>query len=212
MDSKNKKVSFIDASELTPARLETLVDGVFAIAMTLLVLEIHVPQVNIGASQGEFVAQLLKSSPSLLSYMLSFIILGMFWVAHHLQFRYIKKISNTLIWINILYLMFICMLPFYAQLLGLFYNRQLAVVLYGLHLIWLVLFHFWMWQHVKARPNLQEQFLYGDLDKLVKRATFLGVFAYLAAIAISFISLKVSLIIYLITPLPYIFGWIYNLV
>jgi uncharacterized membrane protein len=76
-------------------RLETLTDGVFAIVMTLLVLELTVPQLSRSNVTDELPKALLELSPVILSYITSFIILGFFWIAHHDDFSYIKHAIIT---------------------------------------------------------------------------------------------------------------------
>jgi uncharacterized membrane protein len=205
----NQKFSVIDGGEVNTARLETLTDGIFAIAMTLLVLELH-PPLNV-LSPADFYNQVLGQWPSLLGFGLSFIILGMFWVAHQTEFKFIKKLDNTLIWLNIFYLLFVSLLPFSTALLGQYYFLQLAVVIYGLHLIVMVLLQYWTWHHSYNHAALVKEDIPQGLDRLSKRLCYLAVTAYMIALLISFVSLPITLIIYAIVPLPYIFGWIYKI-
>src|ERR1051326_7937395 len=135
----NHKKTVIDEGEVTTARLETLTDGIFAIAMTLLVLDIHVPDLVTATSNHELWSQLLIMWPRILSFIISFIILGMFWVSHHTEFRFIKKLDNKLIWLNMFFLLFVSLLPFSAALLGRYTENRVAIVVYGIHLIFLVL-------------------------------------------------------------------------
>src|SRR4051794_38633181 len=112
---------------LPAARLETLGDGVFAIAMTVLVLGIAVPDVP----HGELWSHLIKLWPKFASYALSFIMLGVLWIGHYYQFQYIKRIDRTLIWINLILLLTVTFLPFGAGVLGNSYRERTAVLLYG---------------------------------------------------------------------------------
>ncbi len=100
---------------LTTGRITAFSDGVFSIAITLLVLNLCVPTVP-----GELLDQLGKQWPSLLSYILSFVIVGIYWVAHHNMFHYIKRSDRPFLWINILLLMCVAFIPFPAGLLGQF--------------------------------------------------------------------------------------------
>ncbi len=206
------KKSVIDDGEVSTSRLETLVDGVFAIAMTLLVLDIHVPELagDLTSAQDLF-ADLVLLWPRVLSFIISFVILGMFWVAHHTEFRFIKKLDNKLIWQNMFYLLLVALLPFTAALLGRYPFNQTSVVLYALHLMGLVSFHYFVWRHARSVQGLVAQDVHPGIDSLVNRAAFLGIFAYLIAIVLSFFSIQTVLVIYALVPLPYIFGWIYKL-
>jgi uncharacterized membrane protein len=98
-----------------PARVLALTDGVFAIVITLLVLEVHVPELTGGHSLNEALAEL---RPSLVAFVISFILAGMYWVGHRDLFALIRRTDRGLVWLNILYLLPLCLLPFGAGLLG----------------------------------------------------------------------------------------------
>src|SRR5919205_1666007 len=122
------------AQGMKTARIETLVDGVFAIAMTLLIFDIRVPLPE-SVELSSLPAELAKLAPNLVGYVLSFVLLGVFWVGHHNQYVFIKRADRALLWLNILYLMTIAFIPFSAGLLSRYQREQLAVVIYGLNLI-----------------------------------------------------------------------------
>ncbi|HYV33890.1 MAG TPA: TMEM175 family protein [Candidatus Limnocylindria bacterium] len=207
----NQRKSIVDMGEVSTARLETLVDGVFAIAMTILVLDIHVPDLLAGATSNDLFTQLVAIWPRILSFILTFIILGMFWAGHHTEFRYIKKLDNKLIWLNIFYLMFVSFLPFTAALLGRYPLNQAAVIIYGIHLMIMVLVHYIMWQHASKHRNLVVENLDPRINKIADRLIYFSVPLYGIAILLSFWRIEASLIIYAFLPLPYIFGWTYKL-
>jgi len=211
MEHQDQKKSAIDVGEVPTNRLEALVDGVFAIAMTLLVLSIRIPDLA-NPTAGDLFSQLVVLWPTILSFIISFIILGMFWVAHHTEFRFIKKLDHKLIWLNIFYLLFVSLLPFSAELLGRYPYNQAAVIVYGIHLMLMVLIHYFMWQHASHHKDLVVEDLDPRINKLADRLSYVGVGSYVLAIALSFWRIEAALIIYLLVPLPYIFGWIYKLV
>jgi uncharacterized membrane protein len=95
-DQRNKKISAIEVGEVGAGRLEALTDGIFAIAMTILVLNVKLPDLAGSVSAGELFSSLAQLWPTLASFIVSFIILGMFWVAHHTEFRYIKNWTTNL--------------------------------------------------------------------------------------------------------------------
>ena len=105
-------------STLSKFRLEALSDGVFAIAMTLLVLEVKVPDLPRHAPEAEVVAALRSQVPNLLSYFISFMLAGTFWFTQHLAFHFVRHATRALCWINLVFLMFVSLLPFSAALLG----------------------------------------------------------------------------------------------
>ncbi|MFN8452784.1 MAG: TMEM175 family protein, partial [Anaerolineae bacterium] len=101
------------SSAITTARIETLTDGVFAIVMTVLVFDIRVP-VQEQVDQLGLLHALSLLAPNLLSYVITFVILGVFWVGHHNQYFYIRRADRSLLWINIFFMMAVALLPFSA--------------------------------------------------------------------------------------------------
>ena len=100
---------------LPKQRLETLVDGIFAIATTLLVINLFIPK---GAAYSELDEILSGQLSSFYAYIISFLLLASFWVAHHRQFHYIRHTNTTHIWINISMLLFVALMPFSASTLA----------------------------------------------------------------------------------------------
>ena len=98
---------------ISPQRLIALADGVFAIVMTLLVFELAVPLATDGQDLG---SELAEMWPEFLIYVLSFLVLGVFWLVHHLIFDTVERYDTTLIWLNILFLMFASLVPFSTRL------------------------------------------------------------------------------------------------
>jgi len=118
-------------TEHPPDRTLAISDGVFAFAVTLLVLDLVVPSLSPGASSIDLWQALTKEYASFFSYILSFIIAGVWWNAHHQNFVYIHRSDSTLRWLNLLFLLWIALLPFFTKILDQYINLQLAVVLYA---------------------------------------------------------------------------------
>ena len=118
-------------------RLEAMSDGVFAIAMTLLVFQVHVPTIADGAYSvlGLWNA-LVDILPLITSYVVSFTVIAMYWTSHHAMFHFFtKSVDRTLVQINMLYLMLLAFVPFSTQLIGAYSTNILAVWVYGLNII-----------------------------------------------------------------------------
>ncbi len=110
-------------------RLEAFSDGVFAIAITLLVLNVKVPNKQ-NITNAELNNILAASTNQLLSFGFSFLVIGVFWVAHHRIFSFAKVVDTTLIWLNIIYLMFIATIPFPASILADNFFLPTTILLY----------------------------------------------------------------------------------
>ncbi|MBI1755256.1 DUF1211 domain-containing protein [Candidatus Azambacteria bacterium] len=112
---------------MNKTRLENLSDGVFAIVMTLLIIDIRVPEMH-----GPLIGALYNLLPLFVSYFLSFAVLSSFWLSHHGVFHlFIRTINRPCIQLNTLYLSFIALIPFSAHLLGSNPADQVAVIWYG---------------------------------------------------------------------------------
>src|SRR3712207_227979 len=106
-------------------RIVNSTDGVFAIVITLLILTIQVPEIPPALVAQELPSRLLALAPKFLSYVISFLVVAIYWMAHHSIFRPIKGYDRRLLWLNFLFLMMISFLPFPTSLLGEYREHQL---------------------------------------------------------------------------------------
>lgn len=106
-------------------------DGVFAIAMTLLVVSIAVPRLTDGSDVGELADGLNDLTSSFVSFFVSFAVIGRYWLAHHEFFGLLGRIDTRAISINLFYLAFIAFLPFPTAVLGDYFENPLSIVLYA---------------------------------------------------------------------------------
>jgi uncharacterized membrane protein len=181
-------------------RVEFLTDGIFAVVMTLLVLDISVPQISSShdatdsaAAGTELLNGLFDLWPKLLSFGISFIILAIYWLAHHRQFHYIKDVNRTLIWINFMFLMAVCLLPFSASLLGEYNQQQISIFVFGANSIIIAsLLSVQWWYAISHHSRL----IHENLDPITKttslRRLLFGIMVYLIAIGISFVDVHLS--------------------
>jgi uncharacterized membrane protein len=117
------------------SRIAALVDGIFAVAMTLLVLDLKLPEGVKMSSDAEVWRQLLELTGRFSTYTLSFIVLGTFWIGHHSLFHFVRKVNRVLLWLNLLFLLFITLLPFSTNLLSAHTHLQIPIVVYGINLL-----------------------------------------------------------------------------
>ena len=112
-------------------RIVNLSDGVFAIAITLLILDIRVPDIPENLVASELPGQLLSLWPKYLGYVLSFVVISTFWMIHHSIFRPIRYYDRPLLYLNFLFLMLVAFVPFPTSLLGEYGDHQLPVAVYA---------------------------------------------------------------------------------
>ncbi len=120
-------------------RVENLTDGVFAIAMTLLVLDLVVPQIGGVVTDSVLWHALGALAPNFISFTLSFIILGLMWSVHARQFEYISKVDNKLVALNTLRLFVVVLIPFTTSLNGHYSGLVIGQLFYPLNLFLLAL-------------------------------------------------------------------------
>jgi len=166
-------------------------DAVFAIAITLLALEIRLPEVELDALPQAILALL----PEIAVYALSFLIVGLFWVGHHRNFQYIARYDYSLIWLNLLFLLCIAFLPVASSILGHYYHHPFAVLFYCGVLCITSLMSVLLWWYASHNHRLIE----ADVEPHVIRYVFYRSVATIAvallAAGTAFINTTVALVI-----------------
>jgi uncharacterized membrane protein len=113
-----------------PGRLLAFSDGVFGVAITLLVIDLRLPSTLTDNGDAVFLQALWNMEPKLIVFAFTFIVVGMSWLGHHRKFSYIDKVDGLLLWINLFYLMALCLVPFVSSVLGEHGGNPFAFVLY----------------------------------------------------------------------------------
>jgi uncharacterized membrane protein len=152
----------IHASGLSKARVETLTDGIFAIAMTLLVLGIEVPQTDIRPALQGLLASLY---PDIVIYVLAFLALAVFWVLHHQMFHFVRSLDSFMLWLNIVWLLFVGLMPFTSNLADTYYSEMLAELIFGLNVLVISLIVLVQWYHVMRHPGMLDP----SVDKVLMK-------------------------------------------
>jgi uncharacterized membrane protein len=186
---------------LSKGRVEALSDGIFAVAMTLLILDIKVPAV---ADAAQLPRELLALWPKCASYAISFLMLGIYWVGQHAQFHLIRHTDRALLWINILFLMTISFVPFSTALLSSYPEQQIAVVVYGANLIAIGLILYGHWSYATRGRRLVDPELDASTVRHATRRILVGPAMFALALAVSFFSITAALAIFALTPLWYL--------
>jgi TMEM175 potassium channel family protein len=176
-------------------RIEAFSDGVFAIAITLLIIEIGVPHVTGDESLSEALGDLW---PSYGAYVLSFVMIGIYWANHHSFFRLFVRTDHYFLILNVVFLMAIAFLPFPTAVLGEYLNdsaqRDTAVRLYALGLLLPALGWFAVWMYANARGLVDER-LAPEYLRLLTAQYLLSNVLYAGALMLSFLDPWVALTI-----------------
>jgi uncharacterized membrane protein len=183
-------------------RVEALADGVFATLMTVLVLGLAVP-----SGQRSLVDRLLAVQGNLLTYAMSFIVLGVFWIGHHNIFHYIRRTDRVFLWLNVLLLMSVGLVPFSTTVLGSNLLRRSAVVLYGVNLTLAGTMLFIIWTYATRHHRLVDSDIDPHFVNAVKQRILIGPAIYIIAIPIAIfllpvvsVGLYLSALVYFILP------------
>jgi len=177
--------------EKETARIEAFSDGVFAIAITLLILEIKIP----GVGSGDLSRQLLRQWPSYVAFVISFAFIGIMWINHHRLFTRIKRSNNALLFLNLLLLLGVCAVPFptavLAQHFGQSDQRTAAILYHGTYFAIAIFFNI-LWGY-SSRHLLGKE---ADLSAAhtISAQYALGPLLYLVCIALTWVNVPLSLL------------------
>jgi uncharacterized membrane protein len=173
-------------------RLEAFSDGVFAIAITLLILTIHVPDVPPAALGSALVQQL----PQVATYVLSFFVVALYWLAHHRMSHVVKQVDGTFVWLNMLWLLFVSVIPFPAALLARYPMQVIPIAVYGFDLILVNITGLFVTLYLKLHPTLTTAPIGKDGMRSIIPAYIWTNGAYLVAIALGWVFPWASYVIF----------------
>jgi uncharacterized membrane protein len=188
--------------ELRLGRIEAFSDGVFAIIVTLLVLELKVPTLDDHRSIGELAHQLLELLPKFLSWLISFVIVCKFWLNHHHVLGLARHANYAMVWLNSIFLMGQSFIPFPTALMGEYPANPLAVSMFGVAMavntLLFIALHAYILEHL-VKPELAS----AQIPHVI-RQSFVGVASYLLGVAAAWLNVHAAFVIYALTPLFFI--------
>ncbi|MBK9712303.1 MAG: DUF1211 domain-containing protein [Kouleothrix sp.] len=176
-------------------RIEAFSDGVFAIAITLLVLELKVPQLDEGASAAELMSGLLRDWPSYFAYLVSFATILIMWVSHHRLFTMIARSDGRFLFLNGFLLLLVSTVPFPTALLADYLERPaapIAMAIYaGLHVVLALAFN-GLWRYAARGRRLLGRSVTDRQVAIVNRSYLAGPILYLVAFVLAFVNVFLS--------------------
>lgn len=182
-------------------RLENLVDGIFAFAMTLLVLGLDPPSIPKAQAATGIPPYIANLFPEFLFFVIAFLVLASFWLEHHRQFHFVRTVDPVILWLNIIILISIVFIPFSTDLAGDYDRIQSAVVIFHINLLIIGVLFLVHWSYLTKSYHLADP----NLDSYTKIRRFWGLVTIpvcaLLGIAVSFISPPDSFYAYLLIPL-----------
>jgi uncharacterized membrane protein len=155
-----------DRTEFQLERLILFTDAVFAIAITLLVIEIRVPELH-HATEADAVQGLLRLIPKFIGFFISFFVIAVYWVAHHRIFRFVRRLDTSLIWINLFFLLGIVLMPFTTAYQSEYSMLRTPWILYSLNIMAVGLMQVRLQAYLRNQTNgltLAHEHAHPDLD------------------------------------------------
>ncbi len=187
-------------------RVETFSDGIFAVIITLLVLEIKVPEIHEHHSARELATALWPLLPKMISWMVSFFIVCVIWVSHHQLMEQLRVITHGLFWLNALLLMWCALIPFPTALLGDYATNPMAGLVFGILLsmmgfaFWAIRLYILRWPHVlKESPGREAN------RRVAVRTFIFGPMLYLVGGVSALVHPYIALTIFAFIPVYFIF-------
>ena len=186
-------------------RIEALTDGVFAIAMTILVLSIDIPSFPDGDDAARELTRYLRKDvwPELSQYVLAFITLAAFWIGHHQEFHHIRRATSSLLWLNILTLMLVALIPFTTAVSGDYPNVRIAVQIFELNMLAVGLVYYWQWSYATHRHRLVDADLNSAHIVKTRKAMLIIPALSVIALGLSYINPDWSASVYFLIPVFY---------
>jgi uncharacterized membrane protein len=188
--------------ELPLSRLEAFSDGVFAIVVTLLVLELEVPVLSGPRNVGELGRHLVMLPPKFSSWLISFVIVCKFWLNHHHILRLAGRADYAMVWLNSMFLMFQSFIPFPTAMMGEYPGNALAVsgfgVVMAVNTVAFIVLHACILRKLTPPERLAAE------DPRIIRKSAIGPFSYLLGAAAAWCNVPAAFLLYMVTPLFFI--------
>ena len=183
-------------------RLAALSDGIFAVAMTLLVLDLHIPPAAGVHSERELVAGLAAMGPQWIVYGMSFLTLGIFWAGQQTQLNHIEEGTRDLTWIHLGFLFAITLLPLSTRLLGEFITYRTAVGIYWVNILVPGAMLYWSWAHA-THAGLIKPDTPPEIRNSICRRVLIAQSLYAAGAALCVVNTWVSIGVIVLVQLNY---------
>ena len=192
------------SAEFTPTtgRIEAFSDGVFAIVATLLVLELHIPELGPNFTDAESFNALYKVAPAFVSFVFTFLVLAIYWVNHHQLFHSMDLVDGKTLWYNNSLLFWLCFIPFPTAFIGEYPMMVVPIMLYGTVMTLAGISFNLLLRHAMKAGLFRKDISKTTLAKSAKKAMF-GPIIYFISVIAAPVSVYISIAIFTIVPLLY---------
>jgi uncharacterized membrane protein len=184
-------------------RITALSDGVFSVAMTLLVLDLRTPAADVIHSEHDLLNALVALTPRLVTYLMSFLTLGIFWLGQQVQLDRLARSGRDLVWIHLGFLCAVTLVPFSTALLAEHINYRVALVVYWANILLLGLLLLWTWKEA-VRAKLVREDTPPEIVAAVYRRILIAQLLYAFGAALCLISTYWSIAFIVLVQLNYV--------
>jgi uncharacterized membrane protein len=185
-------------------RLNAMSDGVFSIVITVMAFSIKIPDIPADRVAQDLPQALVKLLPDLATLIVSFVILGIYWIGHNNVFTHIIRHDRTLLWLNIFFLMSVAIIPYPTTLIVRYGQAQLSVIAYAINLIIGGILLDVIWRYASKNRHLMCESISPELIQSFHHRILTGPTIYLVAIGISFVSIVAAKLLFVVAVVFYL--------
>ncbi len=188
---------------MTKTRLEAFSDGMFAIILTILVLELHVPELE-NSSFAAFSAGLIQLAPKFFAFLFSFFIIAIFWINHHAIIHHVHKVDTKLLWLNMGLLFFSSLFPFITAFIGDYMMNPFVVALYPLNMALSSLTINALWKYAYVDTDLAPNTMTDEEKQARMKRDRMALYINLGSVVLAFIWVPITLTIMTVFPFAFV--------
>ncbi len=202
LDSSPMTTLYNEIAGQNVERLAALSDGIFAVAMTLLVLDLRLPATEVVHGEQDLWHALAALAPQIVMYMVSFMTLGIFWVGQQTQLNYLARSNRSLAWIHIVFLFAVTTMPFSTRLLAEFPAYRIALLSYWVNLVLLGITLYFSWVCAEETGVVKDE-MPKDVPAAIKRRIVIGQGLYALGALLCVVNTYLSIAFIVLVQLNY---------
>lgn len=194
-DRDNKATFYIE-----PSRIQDWTDGIFAFAMTLLIVSVDIPNLESPVTEEKLSGALVGMMPTFLTFIMSFVLIAIFWMVHHKQFQSIKKSNDALLWINVALMLLVVFMPFTTDLIDDYSNFKIANFVFNLNMFFIGAMFYLQYSYSSSHGLFDERISMEHISHYKRQNSAIAVVSLIALIA-GLLSPIYSSYLYLLIPI-----------
>lgn len=183
----------MNLSQIKVGYVVSFSDAIFAFSMTFMALSIQIPTFSSNIADSELAIRLIQFvMPNIIHYVISFIVVGMYWISYHRIFEHIRTTNITLIWLNMLFLMLIGLVGYFTGLLATYETHRIVVISFSIVIVTTGFVLCLLWWYATHDRKLVDHDMNEHLIKYHLRRIYVAPLIFLASIGISFINVQAA--------------------